>query len=74
MKSPIFTVRSPPAETICRLASSAVSTAGQSADGSACATLPPMVPMLRTCASPMFPAASAIMGSFFFTSSETLTA
>ena len=43
-------------------APSAVSTVGRSDAGSACATLPPIVPRLRTAGSPTCPAASASAG------------
>ena len=51
-------------------APSASMTAGRSADGSAWARLPPMVPMFRTWASPICAAASDRMGSRSRTSGE----
>ncbi len=44
------------------VAREAMRTAGQSAEGSACAHEPPIVPQLRTCGSPMPPAASCSSG------------
>ena len=73
ISSSTFTFRSPRDDAIRTLASSATSTAGQSAAGSACARLPPMVPRFRTCASPIWPAASAIIGSFVRTNGEEPT-
>ena len=61
-KSAAFTTRQPRGLLRWISASSASSTAGMSADGSACATLPPIVPRLRTCGSPMLAAASATAG------------
>ncbi len=49
---------SPATEWVTIAASVASSTAGQSDDGSAWATEPPIVPQLRTCGSPIPPAAS----------------
>jgi len=56
------TFLSPRGRAMRTLASSAHVAAGQSAAGSACERLPPMVPRFRTCASPIPPAASASIG------------
>src|SRR5437016_5681888 len=70
ISSSTFIVRSPRGPATTTEASRATSTAGQSAEGSACARLPPMVPRFRTCASPICPAASAAIGSFARISSD----
>ena len=51
----------------------ASSAAGQSAAGSPWTTLPPMVPRLRTCGSPMLPAVMASSGQLSATSPEVST-
>jgi hypothetical protein len=63
-------VRSPWRPTARIVASSASITAGRSADGSACARLPPIVPRLRTMGSPICAAASASTGRARRTISE----
>ena len=55
---PPGTMRVPPGPAISIEASSATSTVGRSAPGSACARLPPIVPRLRTAGSPILAAAS----------------
>ena len=61
-KSAAGMLRSPPSAVTAIVASSARNTVGRSEAGSACATLPPMVPRLRTAGSPISPAASASAG------------
>ena len=61
-KSSTATVRFPDDDTETNAAFSAVRITGKSAAGSAWAILPPMVPRLRTCRSPIVSAASAKPG------------
>ena len=69
-KSPAAMVRSPSSVATVNDAPRATSTVGRSDAGSAWATLPPMVPRLRTAGSPMTPAAAARAGACFATSAD----
>ena len=72
-KSPAATEREPLLLVSVTSAPVASSAAGQSAAGSAWTTLPPMVPRLRTCGSPMLPATFARIGQLSFTSLDVST-